>query len=108
MPIEYEFDSKTRKMVPYSLDKSMRAHKGYSFKDRFGISEEEFYENFTKEDQDRILSLKYSFIFNERTGKYDVMPVHTVALPTLIKTSPDKLHKAIEDKTPIHSGFDAR
>lgn len=108
LPIEYAFDQKTKKMVPYSMDRSLREHKGYSFMDRFGISEEEFYENFTKEDQDRILSLRYTYRLNERTGKYDVLPLQTVVLPTLIKTSPDKLHKAIEENTPIHSGFDGR
>ncbi len=107
-PIEYEFDQKTQKMIPYSLDKSLRIHKGYSFQDRFGISEEEFYENFTKEDQDRILSLKYSFMFDEKKQSYDVLPVQTVELASLIRTSPDALHETLNNNDPKHSDFDDR
>lgn len=108
LPLEYEYDPKLKKMIPYTLDKSMKAHLGYSFVDRFGISEDEFYKNFTKEEQDSILALHSGFVLDEKTGRYRVAPLHTVRYPSLIKTSPDKLHRSIEEKTPIHSAFDGR
>lgn len=109
LPIEYIFDSKLKKMRQYSLDESMKSHLGYSFTDRFGITENEFYKNFSKEEQDNILALTHSFTFDETTGKYVVLPIHTAKLPSLIKTSATKLHSDVEEAvangTAINSFF---
>lgn len=105
LPIEYVFDSKTKKMRPLTLDESMKSHLGFSFKDRFGISEEEFYKHFTKDEQDSILSHTAYYTYNPTTQTYTVEPLQTVQLPSLA-TDTDKLHAAAKTKPPIHSAFE--
>lgn len=113
LPTEYAFDSRSKKMKKFTLDESMKSHLGYSFYDRFGISEEEFYRHFTKEEQDRILSSKYAYFcpielsqIRDLSHSSKIYPLQLSDMPTFIKTSPEKLHSIIYETEPKHSNYD--
>lgn len=107
LPIEYVYDSKIKRMRRFTLDESMKSHFGYSFYEKFGLTEEELYANFSKEEQDTILALKSKVYYDPVAKTYtNITPKDIVRVPSIVKISPEELHKTIEEKDPVHSGFD--